>query len=515
MLLVIVLMFLEVAKPQEVSTRSSLLGLRKQHAFEVNEYLKKLLSPDPTRKGPVLFPNDAPPPPPTPLIVTSRPLIESIARSELNPNLTGNTITDQSQVNTASLKPSYLGRITHYKAIPLRLPAVQPASLRSGVSYTLSPTIASNVIDHDYSYDSVPYMDIVKKSVSRNSGFKERYPKYDETATLPPIYNAISQHAQQNALKTRQSHPVYDYQSKQQINQYDSNNFSDEGSNSQNAEDKNYAFSYIVKDEKTGDDFSHSQRSSGSATNGEYRVRLPDGRLQIVSYTADENGYKADVKYDVDSTGNSVEYSTQNQQKNANNRKDYNENSNQFTNNAAKYSSGNNKVYSNYNSPTKVELYQDLSKEYYNDYSSEHGTKNYDPHQSKFADLLKEKKTDTVSNLDFKTNFDPDYLTSTLKPNYLKLTDVLTKALPNVQPTFNYNYPKVETTTENFVLIDDRNRFTSPNTPSVSPHFNSFVASTPRNYLVSTIASLKDRVGSKPLLSDSFISRINKYLSFK
>merc|ERR1719415_416489 len=32
---------------------------------------------------------------------------------------------------------------------------------------------------------------------------------------------------------------------------------------------------------------------------GEYRVELPDGRTQIVSYTADhENGFVADVKYE-------------------------------------------------------------------------------------------------------------------------------------------------------------------------------------------------------------------------
>ncbi|XP_050555945.1 uncharacterized protein LOC118276938 isoform X3 [Spodoptera frugiperda] len=65
---------------------------------------------------------------------------------------------------------------------------------------------------------------------------------------------------------------------------------------------ENYAFSYTVKDHKTGDDFSHSQQSTGSATNGEYRVRLPDGRMQIVSYTADENGYNAKVRYDEHTT---------------------------------------------------------------------------------------------------------------------------------------------------------------------------------------------------------------------
>nr|CAH7723064.1 unnamed protein product [Callosobruchus chinensis] len=64
---------------------------------------------------------------------------------------------------------------------------------------------------------------------------------------------------------------------------------------------KNYAFSYKVVDSATGDDFSHSQVRTAKTTNGEYRVRLPDGRIQIVKYTADKNGYKADVRYEEDS----------------------------------------------------------------------------------------------------------------------------------------------------------------------------------------------------------------------
>ena len=60
----------------------------------------------------------------------------------------------------------------------------------------------------------------------------------------------------------------------------------------------NYAFGYSVNDEYTGEDFSHTEVRDGYTTSGEYRVALPDGRIQIVKYTADENGYHADVQYE-------------------------------------------------------------------------------------------------------------------------------------------------------------------------------------------------------------------------
>ena len=60
----------------------------------------------------------------------------------------------------------------------------------------------------------------------------------------------------------------------------------------------NYAFGYSVNDEYTGEDFSHTESRDGYITSGEYRVALPDGRIQIVTYTADDAGYHADVKYE-------------------------------------------------------------------------------------------------------------------------------------------------------------------------------------------------------------------------
>ncbi|KAI9558830.1 hypothetical protein GHT06_015619 [Daphnia sinensis] len=59
-----------------------------------------------------------------------------------------------------------------------------------------------------------------------------------------------------------------------------------------------HSFAWAVKDEPSKNDYSHQQESDGKVTTGSYRVVLPDGRTQIVTYKADQNGYVADVKYE-------------------------------------------------------------------------------------------------------------------------------------------------------------------------------------------------------------------------
>ncbi|XP_065581144.1 cuticle protein 19-like [Artemia franciscana] len=62
---------------------------------------------------------------------------------------------------------------------------------------------------------------------------------------------------------------------------------------------KPYNFAYAVKDDITYNDYYHqeSQDDKGYVT-GSYRVALPDGRHQTVTYTADDyNGYAANVQY--------------------------------------------------------------------------------------------------------------------------------------------------------------------------------------------------------------------------
>ena len=58
-----------------------------------------------------------------------------------------------------------------------------------------------------------------------------------------------------------------------------------------------YNFSYKV-DNSDDSKYSRSQKSDGEKVIGTYRVALPDGRIQIVNYSAGANGYVAQVTYE-------------------------------------------------------------------------------------------------------------------------------------------------------------------------------------------------------------------------
>ena len=59
-----------------------------------------------------------------------------------------------------------------------------------------------------------------------------------------------------------------------------------------------YNYAYAVKDDPSYNDYAHQETSDGKIVTGSYRVLLPDGRTQIVSYKADDYGYVTDVKYE-------------------------------------------------------------------------------------------------------------------------------------------------------------------------------------------------------------------------
>ncbi|XP_040582742.2 uncharacterized protein [Lepeophtheirus salmonis] len=61
-----------------------------------------------------------------------------------------------------------------------------------------------------------------------------------------------------------------------------------------------YQYGYAVADDYAGTNFAQNENRDGYSTAGEYRVGLPDGRTQIVSYKVDDaySGYVADVRYE-------------------------------------------------------------------------------------------------------------------------------------------------------------------------------------------------------------------------
>nr|XP_045616524.1 extensin-like [Procambarus clarkii] len=69
-----------------------------------------------------------------------------------------------------------------------------------------------------------------------------------------------------------------------------------------------FDFAYAVRDDYSGNDFAHDEKSDGKLTSGSYRVLLPDGRTQIVTFHADDNGYVADVTYQGEATYPSPSY---------------------------------------------------------------------------------------------------------------------------------------------------------------------------------------------------------------
>merc|ERR1739838_1114602 len=60
-----------------------------------------------------------------------------------------------------------------------------------------------------------------------------------------------------------------------------------------------YAYNYAVKDDYSGSIFSQQESRDNYNAAGSYSVNLPDGRVQIVTYSVNgEGGYVADVKYE-------------------------------------------------------------------------------------------------------------------------------------------------------------------------------------------------------------------------
>ncbi|XP_068210720.1 pro-resilin-like [Palaemon carinicauda] len=60
-----------------------------------------------------------------------------------------------------------------------------------------------------------------------------------------------------------------------------------------------YSFNWAVSDDSSSNEFGHQETRDGDYTQGSYYVQLPDGRLQTVKYSVnDDSGYVAEVTYE-------------------------------------------------------------------------------------------------------------------------------------------------------------------------------------------------------------------------
>ncbi|CAG0906278.1 unnamed protein product [Cyprideis torosa] len=60
-----------------------------------------------------------------------------------------------------------------------------------------------------------------------------------------------------------------------------------------------YNFNWDVRDDYAGIDMGHQEGRDGDNTEGSYRVLLPDGRIQTVTYyVSGDSGYVANVQYE-------------------------------------------------------------------------------------------------------------------------------------------------------------------------------------------------------------------------
>lgn len=113
-----------------------------------------------------------------------------------------------------------------------------------------------------------------------------------------------------------------------------------------------------MKDDYTGTNYNRQEQSDGNQVTGEYRVQLPDGRTQIVTYYADwQTGFHADVRYEGTAT-----YPETYKTNNNNNNNGYHGVNNQYG--APNYAQNNNNGYNH---------------EGYNNYNNNNNNNGYNP----------------------------------------------------------------------------------------------------------------------------------------
>ncbi|XP_058835112.1 uncharacterized protein LOC131692216 [Topomyia yanbarensis] len=157
-----------------------------------------------------------------------------------------------------------------------------------------TPTHATYIIG---STPATPQIEANSYELDTNSHESSHYQEYHEVQATP---EPISVQYQTRQLDHRY-HEQHQHQHQRHQEVYNEHSIPDHyhHHDDEDSEDsEGYAFGYRVRDFHTGNDFGHVQNRDNGVTRGEYHILLPDGRVQNVRYTADEQGFHAEVSYE-------------------------------------------------------------------------------------------------------------------------------------------------------------------------------------------------------------------------
>ncbi|RVE49937.1 hypothetical protein evm_005405 [Chilo suppressalis] len=178
---------------------------------------------------------------------------------------------------------------------PNKEPKVKPFGLQSILATQVPDTETTTTKSNNY-YK----VEVASQTVS--TGFKPSEVNHhlndirNYQTQAQPLIHYLKNTAQEEDLSERYLHHNANHQGIQHL--------SEDGTETPAYGDENlhyaanYEFGYRVRDLKSGNDFGHHEAKSGESTNGHYHVRLPDGRMQKVRYSAGPEGFHADISYD-------------------------------------------------------------------------------------------------------------------------------------------------------------------------------------------------------------------------
>ncbi|XP_053685642.1 uncharacterized protein LOC128735173 [Sabethes cyaneus] len=235
--------------------------------------------------GPIMFPDDGSTPRPEPKKTTGYRSV----KIEDGPKILYEDHSSSALYHTVQMNPQLQVPMTKdYTPIKEHVADISDTDIVGPTSAT--PTHATYIIG-----STIPPQGKANSYEQLDTGSHDAS-HYQELHEVLPTPEPVSLQYQTRQIDRHQHH---------KRNQYHHQEYEDHADHHLQHEDsedlddsEGYAFGYRVRDFHTGNDFGHIQNRDNGVTRGEYHILLPDGRVQNVRYTADDQGFHAEVSYE-------------------------------------------------------------------------------------------------------------------------------------------------------------------------------------------------------------------------